>query len=94
MLSCGNRWMNVKAKTMNKNKVSIEVYPIGTTVYVVCSKEVVKAEVEKIEINEFDYPNYGVKAENRKSLIWLTEDEVFIDFEEFVLHLRNKFNKK
>ena len=75
-------------------EIEIQVYPHGTKVYLCIASGVVEAEIVKREINEFDFVNYGVLIPERKTPVWIKEDEVFTDFEEFIINLRGKFTKK
>ncbi len=71
--------------------LQIAMYPHGTRCYVLYKSEVVIAKIDKREVNEFDYVNYGVLVTGRKTPIWISEDAVIEDIETFISTLREKF---
>jgi hypothetical protein len=57
----------------------IAAYAHGTKSYVIDKNKIVVGVVVKREINEFDFVNYGLKVPERKTPIWVNEDQITDD---------------
>lgn len=77
-----------------KRMIDIAAYPQGTKTYLLYKSQIVLGHVEKREINEFDFVNYGIKIPERKTLIWITEDKITDNIDDLIVELKKEFSKK